>query len=137
MWCKNHSHPEDTWPCRGFREQWPPHGEGESPAAYGGLTRLGLSQQSMSPLPGIDGLWHNISADIMHDASCGYIMLYPRGANWTRYEQPDAANTEGTLIEASHPAAPSAEAQADGVVERSRSANMYSVRRLCGWPQPF
>jgi hypothetical protein len=26
-----------------------------------------------------------------------------QGRNWTRYEQPDAANTEGTLIEASHP----------------------------------
>ena len=34
--------------------------------------------------------------------------------NWTRYEQPDAANTEGTLIPAAHPAAPPAEAQADG-----------------------
>jgi hypothetical protein len=53
-----------------------------------------------------------------------------QGRNWTRSAQPDAANTEGTLIEASHPAAPRASAQADGAAERSRPANVCSVRRL-------
>ena len=38
-----------------------------------------LSQQSTPPLRGIGGLWHNTSADIVHDASCGQIMPYSRG----------------------------------------------------------
>jgi hypothetical protein len=33
----------------------------------------------MPPLQGIGGLWHNTSADIVHDASCEPIMPSPRG----------------------------------------------------------
>ncbi len=60
-----------------------------------------------------------------------------QGRNWTRYERPDVANTEGTLVPAAHPAAPPEEAQAYGAEKRSRPANVYSVRRSRGRPQPF
>src|SRR5258706_10433159 len=53
-----------------------------------------------------------------------------QGRNWTRYEQPNAANTAGTFIEASHSAAPPAEAQADGAAERSRRVHLCPVRRF-------
>ena len=52
-----------------------------------------------------------------------------QGRNWTRSEQPDAANTEGTLIEASHPAAPPAEAAA-----RRRRGTLAAGKRVLGPP---
>jgi hypothetical protein len=86
---------------------------GESPAASGGLTRMGLSQKSMPPLAGPGGLWHNTSADIVHDASCGHIMPYPWGETARALSNPTLENTEGTLIPASHPAASSVAVQAN------------------------
>jgi len=66
---------------------------------------MGLSQKSMPPC------W---SRRIVAQYICGHrarrIMrtyhAVSQGRNWTRYEQPDAANTEGTRIPATHPAAP-------------------------------
>src|SRR5260221_12131768 len=78
----------------------------------GAPTRMGLSQKSMPPC------W---SRRIVAQYICGhharrimrtYHAVSP-GRNWTRYEQPDAANTEETVIEASHPAAPPAQPHAD------------------------
>jgi len=62
----------------------------------------GLSQKSMPPC------W---SRRIVAQYLCGHrarrlMRTDPAvspGSNWTRYEQPDAAHTAGTLIEASHP----------------------------------
>ena len=93
---------------------------------------MGLSQKSMPPC------W---SRRIVAQYICGHrarrIMrtyhAVSQGGNWTRYEQPDAANTEGTLIEASHPAAPPAEAQADGAAAaRGRQTCALSARRAVG-----
>jgi hypothetical protein len=76
---------------------------GESPAASGGLTRMGLRSASMPPC--------------RESVDCGTIICghrarrimrtYPavsQGRNWTREARPDAVNTDGTLIEDSHPA---------------------------------
>ena len=52
-----------------------------------------------------------------------------QGSNWTRYGQPDAANTEGTLIEASLPAAPRAVAAA-----RRRRETLAAGKRVLGPP---
>jgi hypothetical protein len=103
---------------------------GESPAGSFGLTRLGLSQKPMPPLQGIGGLWHNTSADIVHDASCGPIMPYPRGEigremrNSTLYtpirpsSKPPTRQHRGPWR------------QPDGAEERSRLANVCMVRHL-------
>jgi len=53
-----------------------------------------------------------------------------QGSNWTRSEQPDAADTAGTLIEASHPcAAPPAEAAA-----RRRRGTLAAGKHVLGPP---
>src|SRR6266568_1020662 len=67
----------------------------------GAPTRMGLSQKSMPPC------WsRRIVAQYIYGHRARCIMqtyhAVSQGSNWTRSEQPDAANTEGTLIEASH-----------------------------------
>src|SRR5258706_5747375 len=93
---------------------------------------MGLSQKSMPPC------W---SRRIVAQYICGYrarriMRIYhavSQGRNWTRSEQPDAANTEGTLTPAAHPAAPPAEAQADGAaVARGRQTCARSAGRAGG-----
>ena len=52
-----------------------------------------------------------------------------QGRNWTRAEQPNAVHAEGTLIEASHPATPRAEAAA-----RRRRGTLAAGKRVLGPP---
>jgi hypothetical protein len=52
-----------------------------------------------------------------------------QGRNWTRDAQPDAVNTEGTLIEDSHPATPRAVAAA-----RRRRGTLAAGKRVLGPP---
>ncbi len=60
-------------------------------------------------------------------------MPSPRGETVRAYAQPDAANTEGTLIPAANSAAPWAEAQADGTAAASgRQTCARSARRTGG-----
>jgi len=65
--------------------------------------------------------------------SCTTIMqayhAVSQGSNWMRYGQPDAANTEGTLIPAALPAAPPAEAAA-----RRRRGTLAAGTRVLGPP---
>jgi hypothetical protein len=51
------------------------------------------------------------------------------GRNWTRSEQPDAAHTEGILIDASRPATPPIEAAA-----RRRRGTLAACKRVFGPP---
>jgi hypothetical protein len=85
---------------------------GESPAGSFGLTRLGLSQKSMPPLAGPGGLWHNTSADIVHDASCGQIMPYPRGETGRALSNPTLHTPKGPSSKPPTRAAPRALAAA-------------------------
>jgi hypothetical protein len=77
--------------------------QGKASRLLEGSLVWGLSQKSMPSLQGIGGLWHNTSEDIVHDASCGHIMPYPRGETGRALSPPDAAHTDQTIIEASHP----------------------------------
>jgi hypothetical protein len=84
----------------------------------------------MPPLQGIGGLWHNTSADIVHDTSCGHILPYPRG-------ETGSALINLTLQTPIRPSSqrPSQQRrgprrQPDGAAERSRPANVCSVRHL-------
>lgn len=90
-----------------------------------------------APLAGPGGLWHNTSADIVHDASCGQILPSPRGATGRAMSNPTRHTPQGPSSQRPTRAAPPAEAQADGATERSRAANVCSVRRSRGRPQPF
>jgi len=67
-------------------------------------------------------------------ADCGTIPLrtshaVSQGRNWTRSEQPDAAHTEGTLIEASHPCR-----AADRGPSRRRRGTLAAGKRVLGPP---
>ena len=103
--------------------------QGKASLLLAGSLVLGLSQKSM-PLAG--------NRRIVAQYICGHrarriMQTYhavSQGRNWTRTDQPDAANTDQTLILAVHPAAPRALAQADGAAECSRSSNVCSVRHL-------
>jgi len=110
---------------------------GESPAGSFGLTRMGLSQKSMLPLQGIGGLWHNTSADIVHDASYGPILPYPRRAIGLEMRNPTLCTPKGPSSKTPTRQHREPWRQPDGAEERSRPENVCSVRRLRGRPQPF
>jgi hypothetical protein len=80
------------------------------------------------PFAGPIGLWHNTSVDIVHHTSCGPISRFP-GEKLDAQRAPGASNTEGTIIEASHPAAPLAEAAA-----RWRRGMLAADKRVLGPP---
>jgi hypothetical protein len=101
-----------------------------------------LLDKSM-PLAGPGAVWHNTSADIAHDASCGPLMPSPRGATGRALSAPDAAHTAGTLIPAAHPCRAAgrggsqpAPRNARGRHTCARSAGRAGVPCRCGRAHP-
>ena len=124
-------------PCACSREQSPlARAQGKAPRLLAG-SLVWPEPEVHAPLAGPGGLWHNTSADIVHDASCGQILPSPRGATGRAMSNPTRHTPQGPSSQRPTRAAPPAEAQADGAMERSRPANVCSVRRSRGRPQPF
>lgn len=116
-------------PCACEREQ--------SPLARRGKPSRIFRAHSSGPLPAVHaplaGNRRSVAQYLCGHRARRLMRTYhavSQGRTWTRSEQPDAAHTAGTLIEASHLAAPPAETQADGAAERSRPAHVCSVRHL-------
>jgi hypothetical protein len=110
---------------------------GESPAGSFELTRMGLSHKSTPPLRGIGGLWHNTSADIVHDASCGPIKPYPRGEIGRALSDPTLYKPKGPSSKTPTRQHRGPWRQPDGAEDHSRPANVCSIRWSRGRPQPF
>jgi len=55
----------------------------------------GPEERVHAPLAGSGGLWHNTSADIVYDASCGPLMLYPRGETGRSLSSPTLLTPTG------------------------------------------
>ena len=77
----------------------------------------------------LGGLWHNTSADIAHDASCGHIMPYPRGETGRAMSNPTLHTPKGPSSKPPTRQRRRQRRQPDGAEERSRPANVCSVRR--------
>ena len=86
----------------------------------------------------LGGLWHNTSADIAHDASCGPIMPYSsRGETGRALSNPKLYTPKGPSSKPPTRQHRRQRRQPDGAEERSRPENVCSVRRSRGRPQPF
>ena len=77
------------------------------------------------------GLWHNTSADIAHDASCGPIMLYSsRGETGRALSNPILYTPKRPSSKPPTQEHRRQRRQPDSAEERSRPANVCSVRHL-------
>jgi hypothetical protein len=89
----------------------------------------GSEPEVHASLQGIGGLWHNTSADIVHDASCGPILPYSRGEIGREMRNPTLYTPKGLSSKTPTRQQRGPWRQPDGAEERSRPANVCSVRR--------